>query len=262
MNNFLKERNLFILDGGMGTELEKIGFVDDRGLWSSEALMKHPESVYNIHYKYFEAGSDIAITNTYETNQKSLNLVDNNLDSKKLTKIAVDLAKSARDKYSEISAKKLYIAGSLGSYSTSLKEATEYTGDYNATQEEFKNFYRPMIKNLISEDVDILAFETQSNSEEIKAIKNLLNDEFPEALAWISLSVDQKGSYQLVDKTSLRQVCDLLNDIEQIIALGVNCLNIDLVDEYIKKLKLITNKDIVVYPNNGDVYDSGVHDWV
>ena len=55
-----------VLDGGIATELQKLGARPTEGdLWGSAALYKAPRAVYEVHRRYAEAGCDAVSTNTW-----------------------------------------------------------------------------------------------------------------------------------------------------------------------------------------------------
>ena len=55
-----------VLDGGIATELQKLGARPTEGdLWGSAALYKAPRAVYDVHRRYAEAGCDVVSTNTW-----------------------------------------------------------------------------------------------------------------------------------------------------------------------------------------------------
>ena len=64
----LKER-IFVLDGAMGTMLQKHGFA--KGC-PEELNLKNPELIKSIHKAYCNAGSDIIITVTFGANRIKL----------------------------------------------------------------------------------------------------------------------------------------------------------------------------------------------
>ena len=59
---FLKD-NLVILDGGMGTLLQKAGLMP--GELPERWNLTHPDEVTAIHRAYFDAGSNVVNTNTF-----------------------------------------------------------------------------------------------------------------------------------------------------------------------------------------------------
>ena len=63
------EDRCVILDGGVATELERMGLRDhaisDHSLWGTWALYHEPYSVLDVHRRFAEAGCDLISTNTW-----------------------------------------------------------------------------------------------------------------------------------------------------------------------------------------------------
>ena len=64
-SDFLKE-NVVFLDGGMGTILQGIGLVP--GEYPERWNISHPDKIKAIHKSYFDAGSNVVLTNTFGAN--------------------------------------------------------------------------------------------------------------------------------------------------------------------------------------------------
>ncbi len=60
-----------LMDGGMGSELEKRRLTNPT-TWSGGPMLTHPELVRDIHQEYIEAGAEIIITNTFGTGRDLL----------------------------------------------------------------------------------------------------------------------------------------------------------------------------------------------
>ena len=77
MNNFerLQQRlaagEIILMDGGMGTEIERRGLISPT-TWSGGPMLTHPDMVRDIHQEYIEAGAEIIITNTFGTGRDML----------------------------------------------------------------------------------------------------------------------------------------------------------------------------------------------
>jgi S-methylmethionine-dependent homocysteine/selenocysteine methylase len=84
-----------ILDGALGTELERRGIPTPAPLWSSSALLDAREAVYTVHREYAEAGAEILTANTFRTNPRALAAAGRAADGPALCAIAVDLARRA-----------------------------------------------------------------------------------------------------------------------------------------------------------------------
>lgn len=263
----LENKKGLVVDGAMATELEKHGVKTDNDLWSATALIENPEAITAVHKSYFQNGADIAITNTYQANvKKFMELGLSEEESKNLIVKAVELAKKARSEYFATlskteQSKRPYplVAGSVGPYGAFLADGSEYRGDYDLTEAQYQAFHRQRMELLDYAGVDLFAFETQPNFNEAKALVDLLTVEFPEQHAWLTFSV--KDSETLCDGTSLYEAIHYFDNIEQISAIGVNCTTLENIGDIVKNIRSVTDKKIIVYSNNGDIYDPVTKTW-
>jgi len=86
-----------LIDGGMGTELEKSGVPMDGKVWSARAMLSHPDRVRDIHERYIRAGAEAIITNTFSSARHMLEPGDLGAEVRNLNLKAVELARQARD---------------------------------------------------------------------------------------------------------------------------------------------------------------------
>ena len=61
----LKENPIVILDGAVGTELERRGYRTKLPLWSASAIREAPELLRQIHKEYILSGADLITANTF-----------------------------------------------------------------------------------------------------------------------------------------------------------------------------------------------------
>ena len=66
IEEFVQKNQVLILDGAMATELEGKGLDLNDALWSAKVLAEHPEVIEQVHYEYFLAGADCAMTASYQ----------------------------------------------------------------------------------------------------------------------------------------------------------------------------------------------------
>ncbi len=264
----LQKRNGIVIDGAMATELEKLGVDTDNELWSATALIENPDAITAVHKSYFQAGADIAITNTYQANvSEFIKMGLSKQDSRNLIIQAVQLANRARIKYyrglskeeRDLRADYPLIAGSVGPYGAYLADGSEYTGDYSLSEKQYFDFHRSRMQLLNEAGVDLFAFETIPNFHEARALTDLLKLEFPNQSAWMSFSISDANT--LCDGTPLQDAARYFNVFDQISAIGVNCTTLENIEAAIKNIKAVTDKPIVVYPNNGDVYNPNSKTW-
>jgi homocysteine S-methyltransferase len=193
-----------------------------------------------------------------------------------LVRKSVELAREARDecivgllserdgeggeKVVKLKGKNLLVAGSVGPYGAYLADGSEYTGSYNLTDTAMKDFHRGRIAALISAGSDILALETIPSFAETRALLTLLATEFPSTEAWISFSL--RSSFQISDGTPLQEVVRFVEQFPNIVvAVGANCVAVDVAVEAVKVLKGYTRLPVVVYPNSGEVWNAEARGW-
>lgn len=261
IKNLLNQKNFIIVDGALASELQRRGCDLNDSLWSAKVLFEQPELIRQVHYDYFKAGADCAITASYQATplgfaKKGINLND----SIALIQKSVELAQQAKQQYlSELDQPKpLLIAGSVGPYGAYLADGSEYTGNYQLSEEAFMEFHYVRIKALIDANVDLLACETLPSFTEIKALTKVIK-QFPKISCWFSFTL--KDDQHLSDGTPLSLVVEYLNNIEQIASVGINCIALEKVTSSLNVLNKLTSKPLIVYPNSGEVYDPLTKQW-
>ena len=252
--------NPVVLDGAMSTPLEKLGADTNNDLWTAKALIDNEELVYEVHKMYFEAGADLIITDTYQANVQVFEKVGySEKEARNLIKKAVKIAQKARDDYENRTGKHNYIAGTSGPYGAYLANGSEYRGDYELSVEEYQQFHLPRIEELVNAEVDILAIETQPKLDEVLAILELLKEKYPQQKVYVSYTLSDDDT--ISDGTPLPRAIHALEDYSQVIAVGINCVKLELVEPALKNMKEITDKHLIVYPNSSAVYDPKSKTW-
>ena len=265
--DYLENNSPLILHGALGTEMETLGYDISGKLWSAKYLLEKPEVIQEIHETYVAAGADLITTSSYQATLPGL--VEAGLterEAEQVIALTVKLAKAACNKVwaaldESEKAKRPYplISGDVGPYAAYLANGSEYTGDYGQiTIEQLKDFHRPRIQILLDQGVDLLALETIPNRLEAQALVELLAEEFSEAEAYISFTVQVPDA--ISDGTSLEEVAELVSRSEQILALGINCSSPILYDQALAILKN-AGKALITYPNSGEVYDGSTQTW-
>ena len=263
-DELLNGQRTLIIDGALATELESRGYDLNHPLWSAKVLREDPNAIEQVHLDYYLAGADIAITTSY---QASVQGIQDHFGIDKqyaftLIGSSARLAQQAREKaYKHINTdRKLLVAGSIGPYGAYLADGSEYRGDYQRTASEFQEFHRPRIQALLDEGVDLLAIETMPQLIEVKAILQLLHDEYSNAICWISCSL--KDSKHLSDGTAIE---DLIRIVErhqdQVVAVGINCVPTGVVTDALNALKSYTQLPLLCYPNSGETWDATTKTW-
>lgn len=264
----LLKNDFLILHGALGTELEFRGHDVSGKLWSAKYLLEQPDLIQAVHESYLQAGSDIVTTSSYQATLPGLTETGlTQKEAEQVIRLTVKLAKRARDKFwqslnEEEKKQRIYplISGDIGPYAAYLADGTEYTGAYGTiSKEELKAFHRSRIKLLLDEDIDLLALETIPNHLEAQALAELLDQEFPEAEAYISFTA-QNGQ-TISDGTPAEELARIADHSQQILALGLNCSAPAVYQEILVRMATVTDKPLVTYPNSGEIYDGAHQVW-
>ena len=160
LGNLLARRIPAILDGAMGTELQRRGASTGLPLWSAKVLMTNPEMVEEIHREYIAAGADIITTNTFRTTRRTFLHADMPDGSAELTQRAVELAQRARETAHRPD---VIIAGSIAP----LEDC--YRPDLVPPDDDLRNEHAELAARLASAGVDLFLVETMNTIREAYA---------------------------------------------------------------------------------------------
>ena len=248
------------VDGALATELEAHGCDLEDPLWSAKVLLEQPHLVKRVHRDYFRAGAAVAITASYQATP--LGFARRGLGKKEAlgrVALSVRLADEARREHlvENPDAGPLLVAGSVGPYGAYLADGSEYRGDYRLSPDEFLEFHRPRISALVDAGADLLACETLPSLPEAPALLALL-EEF-DVEAWLSFTLRDGG--HISDGTPLAQVAELCRDQPLAVAIGVNCVPLELVSPALEALGNATDTPLIAYPNSGETYDAVSKTW-
>ena len=255
----LKRQGVLILDGGLATELEARGFVLDDHLWSARLLLERPQAISQLHRDYLEAGADCIISASYQATVEGFGrrgLGEGQAEALLLR--SVELAVEARDAFWNLGENRRgrlrpLVAASVGPYGAFLADGSEYTGEYGLDREALTDFHRRRLELLASSAADLLACETLPSRLEARALSRLLAS--PGMPAWLSFSC--RDDRRLADGSDLAGIVAEIEGNDRIIAVGVNCTAPRHIPGLIARLRQVTDKPIVVYPNSGEGYDPG-----
>ena len=262
---FLAYQNVFILDGGLATELEARRHNLDDPLWSARLLLEQPDAIRQVHSDYLLAGADCVISASYQASLPGFMARGlSELEAADLIHTSVQIAREARDRFWAIMANRRsrlrpLVAASVGPYGAYLADGSEYSGRYDLDEQGLLAWHRPRWEILAQSGADLLACETIPSLPEAKALRQLLL-ETPASSAWMSFTC--KDGAHISDGTLLTECVDLLNDIPNLVAVGINCTPPRYLPDLITAVQSATDKQIIVYPNSGEQYDSATKQWL
>ena len=110
----LDRGDVLVLDGAMGTELQRRGVPMDGIAWSGAALATHPETVRGVHEDYLRVGAEILIANSFATSRHVLAAAGLGDRVEELNRRSIGLAKEAVAQAALD--RPVWIAGSISSF--------------------------------------------------------------------------------------------------------------------------------------------------
>ncbi len=264
----LLSRRILILDGAMGTMVQKhgLGEADYRGarlvdhhidLKGNNDLLslKRPDVIGAIHAAYLEAGADILETNTFNATRVSQAEYGLEELAYELNVAGARLARAVADKYSTPD-KPRFVAGVLGptSRTCSLSPDVNDPGFRNVTFDALVADYIEAARGLVAGGADILMVETIFDTLNAKAALYAIEKFFDEAgRRWpvmISGTITDASGRTLSGQTaeafwnSLRHARPL--------SFGLNCaLGAKELRQYVEEIGRVADCCVSAHPNAG-----------
>ncbi len=185
-----------VLDGAMGTMIQRHVLEEDdfRGarfkdhkylLKGNNDLLSitRPDIIKDIHRQYFEAGADIAETNTFSST--TIAQADYHLESiaYELNVQSAKIAKEVADEFTKKNpAKPRFVAGAMGPTNRTLSLSPDVNNPgYRAiTFDQLKDAYKEQARGLIDGGADLLLVETIFDTLNAKACLFAIQEMFEE----------------------------------------------------------------------------------
>lgn len=265
IQNELKKR-ILVLDGAMGTMLQRNKFEEDdfRGdrfknfphsLKGNNDLLSitQPEAVKKVHRAYFQAGADIVETNTFSAT--TIGMADYHLEDL-VYELNFQSAKIAREVADEFTDKPRFVAGAIGptNRTASMSPDVNDPGFRAITFDELKCAYKQQVEALLEGGVDVLLVETIFDTLNAKAalfaIEELKEERNIDIPIMVSGTITDASGRTLSGQT----VEAFLISISHIplLSIGFNCaLGADQLKPYLKRLAQNTQLNISAHPNAG-----------
>lgn len=239
----LDRGDVLLIDGGMGTELQRRGVPMDEVAWSGTAVFTNPDAVRETHEDYIRAGSRVITTNTFGSTRQMLEPAGFGDQVEAVHRDAVKLAMQARDNVGEQS---VAIAGSIST------EPPRFDRDAFLSPEKELAAYREAANLLAESGVDLIALEMiNETAHAARAMEAALETKLP---VWLGVGCKKRDDGKIVsfDHTDL----DFVTVLDALIPLGPTVVNImhseiRAVPEAIELLRERWSGPIGVYPESG-----------
>ncbi len=233
----LNDDRILLLDGALGTELDRRGFVLDPEIWSASALLSRPELVEEIHNDYADAGAELLTANSFRTHRRNLARIGLGDRARELTALAVELARNAALKADH----PVWIAGSQAP----LEDC--YTPSAVPEDDALRREHAELAENLAEAGADGILAETQNTIREaVAATKAAAETGLPVLVSFV-LGPDGR----LLSGETLTEAAAAVLAFEPL-AMLVNCLPAAVVPGALDELKQVAGSaPIGVYANVG-----------
>ncbi|MBQ8879467.1 MAG: homocysteine S-methyltransferase family protein [Clostridia bacterium] len=226
--------NTVVLDGGMGTLLQKEGLVP--GELPERWNITHPDLITNIHRLYFDSGANVVNTNTFGANRLKLN--SDELESV----VSAAISNAQRAKELSVSEKPKWIALDIGPTGKMLKPY----GDLDF--EEAVSIFSEVVRLGVKHGADLIFIETMNDSYETKAA--LLAAKECSSLP-VFVSNAYGGDGKLMTGADPRAMIMLLEGMGAD-AIGANCsLGPDALTPVIEEYLRYSSLPVILKPNAG-----------
>ena len=234
--------HMVLFDGAMGTSIQKQTITDH--IWNgkngcNEYLnLADPQIIYNIHKKYFEAGANVAVTNTFGAIKSVLSEY------------------GLEDKVAEINIKAVEIARDAGRgfdnafVSLSIGPGTKLASLGHISYDELYDQY---LEQVLSVDADLYNIETAQDLLQMRAAVNACVEadktKGKNTPIFVSFTVEQNNA--LLTGSDVSAVASVMRELP-IFALGLNCsLGPDLMETPFAKLSALWSGSLYLSPNAG-----------
>ena len=274
----LAKRILF-LDGAMGTmiqgyKLEEKDYRGDRFAdWASDLKgnndllsITQPDIIKAIHAAYYEAGSDIVETNTF--NSTRISMADYGMETLvyELNQQSAKIAKEVAEEFTRKTPDKpRFVAGVLGptARTASISPDVNDPGFRNVTFDELVETYKEATKGLIDGGADAIlietVFDTLNAKAAIFAVENYFDSIGYSLPVMISGTITDASGRTLSGQTAAA----FWNSLKHVkpISFGFNCaLGATELRQYIAELSSIADTHVSAHPNAGLPNEFGEYD--
>jgi 5-methyltetrahydrofolate--homocysteine methyltransferase len=233
-SELLESNGIILLDGAIGTELDKRGLMD-----RASNNLDAPEAVLEIQREYAACGCDALTTNTLTMNRIFIETHNLSISVRDVNKAGVELARRAagEDKY---------VLGNL----SSTGQLLEPYGNYKEAQ--FYDTFREQAGILAESGVDGFIIETMFDLREALCALSACKENFSlPVIVSIAFSTEEKGGRTMMGD-SAEQCAKSLTDAGADVV-GANCGELDPAQMavVVSILKSATTLPILAQPNAG-----------
>ncbi|HEX6786739.1 MAG TPA: homocysteine S-methyltransferase family protein [Acidimicrobiales bacterium] len=205
-------RELVVIDGGTGTEIQRRGGAMDDATWCAEANLDRPDLVRDVHRAYLQAGAELIIANTFATSPLLFATIGREDDVATIDRAAVRLAREAVEAAGGTAA----VAGSISTMQPVVRGDDRTDRSRTWTEAEVRERYRRKAGTLAEAGVDVLVMEMMRDTgPSVWATEAAVETGLP---VWVGLSFEPGPDGGLVGWG--RPECPLDDVVAALVATG------------------------------------------
>lgn len=235
-----------VIDGGLSTQLARLGQDTSGLLWTGRVLLESPQAITRAHADFVAAGADVVISASYQVSRRGF--VSSGLTPQQADAALSASTAAARRATADGHAR---VAASVGPYGAILHDGSEYRGNYGLTRQQLVDFHRERLDVLVASGPDLLAIETIPDAREAEALVEVLADH-PDLPAWMTFSA--ADGRHLCAGQEIDEAVAIAASAGSVIAVGINCTDPVFVTDLIGGAAA-AGLPVVVYPNAGGDWD-------
>jgi methionine synthase I (cobalamin-dependent) len=218
----LKDNEVVILDGAIGTELERLGAPMHQDAWCAAAMETHPSLISAVHRSYIEAGADVITANTYASTRMALERGGLGEQMRPWNELAMRMARQTIEESSN--GRPVCLAGSVSTFGL--------FGDTPVEDQQIRRWFEEQAEILVGVGADLLLVETLAAdmSTVVAAVESTARFDVP---VWVAISglVDRDsgelrlGVEESQEHSASRRSHELLSEaVERTVNAGANTL--------------------------------------
>ncbi len=248
---------ILILDGAMGTEVQKRGAAMDEMIWCAGSIRTSPEIVRATREDYIRAGANVIIANTFGSGPHTLVAAGLADEVEFYNRRPVELAREAREHAAE---RPVWIAGSVSSMCAGIAL------EHKPGLEDARASYRQQAEILAEAGVDFIMFELMMDRDYARAAAEAATVTGLPVWVGFSCRIDEAGEVRMFreahsDPDSDSAFAEVTDDVMATggVVAGIMHTELAHVDPALDVLKRHWSGPLMVYAEDG--YEGMPIDW-
>lgn len=186
----LRDGAVVVLDGGVGTEIQRQGAPMSTALWCAEANLTHPAIVRDVHRAYLAAGAEVVTANTFASSPLLLEHFGRLDDLERIDAVALSLAREAAAGTGAV------IAGSMSTMRPTVPGSDRTQLERGWSESAARALFARKAASLRDGGAEFIAMEMMRDLDySLWACEAALASGLP---VWIGLSVERGADGRLV----------------------------------------------------------------